>query len=79
MECPKNKPVRLKGAALQKLYQRVFERDNYTCQDCGTMKNIDRAPHHKVFKSQGGEDISENLITLCRVCHGKKHGINYII
>ena len=78
-EYPKNKPIRIKGARLYRLYHDVFNRDNYTCQECGTTANIEKAPHHVIFKSQGGSDTMENLVTLCQKCHGLKHGIIKII
>ncbi len=31
-------------------------------------------PHHIIFKSQGGDDVPENLINLCRECHDDAHG-----
>jgi predicted HNH restriction endonuclease len=29
--------------------------------------------HHKEFRSHSGDDVAENLITLCIVCHGIVH------
>ncbi len=29
--------------------------------------------HHKTFRSQGGDDVEENLLWLCRVCHDDIH------
>lgn len=29
--------------------------------------------HHLLFKSQGGKDVIENLIALCRYCHNRAH------
>ena len=29
--------------------------------------------HHKEFRSQGGDDSEENLITLCAACHSLLH------
>jgi 5-methylcytosine-specific restriction enzyme A len=78
MMYPKHPPIRLKGKNLYALYQAVFDRDNYTCQECGS-NQIDKAPHHVLPKSRGGSDTADNLITLCLVCHGMKHGSNYII
>jgi 5-methylcytosine-specific restriction endonuclease McrA len=43
------------------------------CELCGSWQNID-PPHHIIFKSQGGHDTPENLITLCRDCHDNAHG-----
>lgn len=72
----KEKPIRLKGKKLLELKQRVLERDNYTCQDpeCPGGFPLD-PPHHIIFKSQGGSDTEENLITYCIFCHRKAHGI----
>lgn len=85
MEYPKNPSIRLKGKKLYDLYERVFERDNYECQEpdgeggiCGS-NQLDKAPHHKIFKSSGGSDTEENLISLCIRHHGQKHGSNYIL
>lgn len=75
---PKNPPIRLKGKKLYALYQQVFERDNYTCQECGSMY-LDKAPHHILPKGRGGGDTAENLITLCVRCHARRHGNNYIM
>lgn len=76
----KRKPIRLKGKELSDIYQKAFERDEYTCQDnkCPGGYPIDRAPHHIQYKSQGGSDTMDNLITLCIHCHGKAHGVNRI-
>jgi 5-methylcytosine-specific restriction endonuclease McrA len=80
MKYPKNKPIRLKGMKLYDLYEAVYERDNWTCQgeDCPGGWPLDKAPHHKIKKSQGGSDTMENLATLCIHCHGKAHGVNRI-
>jgi 5-methylcytosine-specific restriction endonuclease McrA len=43
------------------------------CELCGRTGHID-PPHHIIFKSQGGDDAPENLITLCRDCHNDAHG-----
>jgi 5-methylcytosine-specific restriction endonuclease McrA len=29
--------------------------------------------HHKEFRSLSGQDIEQNLITLCRACHSRVH------
>lgn len=80
MEQPREKRVRLKGKKLYDLYEDVFERDNWKCQgeNCPGYWPLDKAPHHIIFKSQGGPDTEENLITLCMYCHSKKHGVNLV-
>jgi 5-methylcytosine-specific restriction endonuclease McrA len=80
VEYPKNKPIRLHGIKLQDLRASVWERDNWTCQaeDCPGGYPLDSAPHHIKFRSAGGSDTMDNLVTLCIHCHGKEHGINKI-
>ena len=50
----------------------ILHRDNYTCQCCGK-KNCRLEVHHIKFRSNGGTDDEENLITLCEDCHKKIH------
>lgn len=50
----------------------VLHRDNYTCQRCKVTK-VPLQVHHVVFRSNGGSDRPENLITLCTNCHTKVH------
>ena len=50
----------------------VLHRDNYTCQCCGK-KNCRLEVHHIEFRSNGGTDDEENLITLCEDCHKGVH------
>ena len=50
----------------------ILHRDNYTCQCCGK-KNCRLEVHHIKFKSNGGTDDEENLITLCKECHDGVH------
>ena len=59
----------------------VFARDNYTCQVC-KKKNKILHTHHIVYKSKGGTDRANNLITVCSDCHTvenhKEGGILYV-
>lgn len=50
----------------------ILHRDNYTCQCCGK-KNCRLEVHHIKFRSNGGTDDEENLITLCEDCHKGVH------
>lgn len=50
----------------------ILYRDGYKCQNCGKTK-CKLEVHHIVFKSKGGSDEPENLITLCHDCHWKVH------
>lgn len=47
----------------------VFARDNYTCQVCGKSKNKILQTHHIIFRSCGGSNRVDNLITVCTDCH----------
>ena len=52
----------------------VLNRDNYTCQYCkGKHKDSKLEVHHIVFRSKGGSDEENNLITLCHTCHKDLH------
>ena len=46
----------------------VFARDEYTCQVCKKKNKILRT-HHIVYRSEGGTDRADNLITVCTDCH----------
>jgi len=53
-----------------------LQRDNYTCQICGAIDNID--VHHKDnggyhIKKDKTDNTLSNLITLCHRCHIKLH------
>jgi 5-methylcytosine-specific restriction endonuclease McrA len=49
----------------------VFERDQWRCQFCGSMRNLEI--HHLRFRSHGGRHTPENLIALCTKCHSRLH------
>ena len=46
----------------------VFARDNYTCQVCKKKGGI-LCTHHIIYRSHGGSDRADNLITVCTDCH----------
>lgn len=48
----------------------VFERDNFTCQECGSRRLL--TADHLVPESLGGETTMPNLQTLCKSCNSKK-------
>jgi 5-methylcytosine-specific restriction endonuclease McrA len=55
----------------------VLSRDKYTCQKCKTNKSGQSFHvHHIVFKSNGGTDSPDNLVTLCGPCHNKIHSLS---
>lgn len=50
----------------------VLDRDNHQCQNCKA-KKVGLEVHHIIFRSNGGSDEQENLITLCKLCHDSVH------
>lgn len=48
----------------------VYERDGYQCLHCGTTQSLSLDHIHPY--SLGGEDIQDNLQTLCLSCNSKK-------
>lgn len=46
----------------------ILNRDGYACQIC-SKKHTRLEVHHIIFRSQGGTDDEDNLITLCEDCH----------
>jgi len=52
----------------------VLFRDNHECQYCkGKSKEGRLEVHHIIFRSNGGSNKQDNLITLCKTCHDKLH------
>lgn len=69
-------PARVREAI--KLRYSVFERDRFTCQDCGRkpVDGITLQAHHKLMVSQGGDNSESNLVTLCPDCHAGRHSLS---
>jgi 5-methylcytosine-specific restriction endonuclease McrA len=65
---------KLDPESYEALKNEVLERDGWRCQDCGSAKMLE--VHHVKPRSKLGDDASDNLITLCVDCHGRRHGIN---
>jgi len=54
---------------------RILERDNWTCQICG--QRIGRLEvHHIIKRKEVRVDTDDNLVTLCKKCHGKEDSAN---
>ena len=52
----------------------VLNRDDYKCHICkNKKKGVKLEVHHIIFRSNGGSDDADNLITLCHDCHKKLH------
>jgi Restriction endonuclease len=64
----------------EKIRRDVLVRDNYKCRDCG-WSHASASPadvrflelHHLIHHSKRGENIEENLLTLCNICHDERH------
>ncbi len=64
---PERPRRRLDPELYERLREQVLRRDGWKCQCCGTRSNLE--VHHKEYRSRGGNDSEENLITLCVTCH----------
>lgn len=74
-----------KKYALANLRETVFARDHYKCCICGmgVEEGAILQVHHIVYRSKGGTDRINNLLTVCSKCHtpknhkpgGKLHGL----
>ena len=60
------------GEGFYNVKSAVLSRDNYTCQICGA-NDAKFEVHHVIFRSEGGSNRMDNLVTLCKECHGKVH------
>ncbi len=56
------------------LQRQTFERDNFKCRHCkGKSRIFELHAHHLIHRENDGEDILENLVTLCKKCHVDYH------
>lgn len=76
--------ARERKAAAEKAWRAVCQvidaRDGKRCRCCDKRSDpdgtglLDRGHrHHLIYRSAGGKDVSENLITLCASCHDDEH------
>lgn len=63
-------PERTKEAIPETLRWQVWERDNFTCQRCGSRQRL--SVDHIIPESRGGALDLSNLQTLCRSCNSSK-------
>jgi ATP-dependent DNA helicase RecQ len=64
--------LKLSPEEYTKLRIQVLQRDGWRCQECGAMEGLE--VHHVNPRGRLGDDVMDNLITLCVGCHGKRHG-----
>ena len=68
----KVKRIKLGEQIYRRLMKKVLERDGWRCRKCGSLENLQI--HHKIKRSQQGNDSLDNLVTLCAYCHMAEHG-----
>ena len=51
----------------------TLKRDNYKCRRCGKEENLH--VHHIISRRNHGNDMIENLITLCPSCHKNRENL----
>ena len=52
----------------------VMLRANYVCENPNCDADANGGSHHIHFSSQGGSNLTTNLIALCMKCHDSVHG-----
>ena len=53
----------------------VASQQDWTCKDCGNKLNAWFEVDHKIRLEYGGSNHIDNLVALCRDCHGEKTAI----
>lgn len=52
------------------LRAQALERDGHKCQECGTEDDLQ--VHHLAY-GKAGDDLLDDLVTLCEDCHSQRH------
>ena len=65
------------SGAMESYKVKCFVRDNWHCRSCNNMNNL--TCHHIIFRSQGGANDLNNVLTLCNSCHDGVHGKKLLI
>ena len=68
---PKRPRLKLDAEAYKRLHKQVLDRDAWRCQTCGSASNLH--VHHLKSRNKLGDDVLDNLVTLCCVCHARRH------
>lgn len=71
--------IKLPREAYKNLCTQSMHRDSWRCKRplCGCRNNLHS--HHIVFRSQGGDDSLENLVTVCARCHDLIHNHKVLV
>ena len=67
--------MKRKSKGQNRLRDLVFERDSYTCVLCNKAATD---LHHVIPRRRGGQDLPQNLVSLCRMHHDLVHGVRWI-
>jgi len=67
-ELPKKR--KRKNLHYSSLKWKIFKRDNFTCQNCGSQEFLEL--DHIIPISKGGKEKKENYQTLCKKCNVRK-------
>jgi 5-methylcytosine-specific restriction endonuclease McrA len=59
------------SSKMLKKVKRVLELHGWRCQKCGSLEDLQ--VHHKIRRSQQGDDALANLVTLCAYCRMAEH------
>jgi len=63
--------LKLSAEEYSLLRKQALQRDAWRCQICGSPKDLQ--VHHLTKRSRLGDDVLDNLITLCAPCHDLQH------
>lgn len=67
-----NGPVKTKRSVSETKKKFVASRQNWKCGDCGEQLSAWFEVDHKIRLEYGGSNHVDNLVALCRECHGRK-------
>lgn len=57
----------------KQLRESVLRRDGYRCTRCPSQFYLQA--HHKFYRPRFEDSIPDDLVTLCRSCHEREHGL----
>jgi 5-methylcytosine-specific restriction endonuclease McrA len=66
-----------RGKFSPKTIKEICERDNYQCVRCGSYY-LEKIPHHVFYKSQMGQGVKRNGVSICINCHREAHALKSV-
>lgn len=73
----KRSRLKLSADNYKVLVNAVYDRDGWRCVSCTRRDGL--SAHHIIYRSQGGDDALDNLVSLCTNCHRAVHNKNLSI